>query len=55
MKAFMKTLVGDSRNLTVVGCLVLAEVALVYAGHAGATAFVMPPLTLGGVAWLAKN
>ena len=53
MRAFIKTLVGDARNLSVVAAVMLAEAALVYAGHADAAAFVIPPITLAGVAWLA--
>jgi hypothetical protein len=55
MSAFIKTLVGDLQNLGVVAGLVLAAAALVFAGHAGAAAFTIPPLTLAGVAWLARN
>jgi hypothetical protein len=55
MRAFVKTLVGDTWNLAVVGTLVVAEVALVYGGHADSAAFVIPPLTLAGVAWLARH
>jgi hypothetical protein len=52
MKAFVKTLIGDARNVSVVTVVVLAEAALVYGGHTDAAAFVIPPLTLAGVAWL---
>ena len=55
MSEFVKTLVGDARNLAVVAGLVVAAAALVLTGHAGATAYVLPPLTLAGVAWLARN
>ena len=55
MREFVKTLVGDARNLSVVAGLVLAEAALVFAGHAAATVYVIPPLTLAGVAWLARG
>jgi hypothetical protein len=53
MRAFVKTLVGDVRNLSVVGVVILAEVVLVHAGETGISAFVIPPLTLAGVGWLA--
>jgi hypothetical protein len=33
----------------------LAGVALVYGGHADAAAFVIPPFTLAGVAWLTRR
>ena len=55
MKAFAKTLLGDAWNVSVVAAVMLAEVALVYGGHADAAAFVIPPLTLAGVAWLTKR
>jgi hypothetical protein len=29
--------------------------ALTFMGHAGAAAFVIPPATLAGVAWLARR
>ena len=55
MTEFIKTLVGDTWNLSVVAAIMLAEVALVFAGHAAAAAFVIPPVTLAGVAWLARR
>ena len=55
MKALVKTLVGDTWNVSVVAALMLAEVILVYSGHVGAAAFAIPPLTLAGVAWLARG
>lgn len=55
MRAFVKTLVGDAWNLAVVGILTVAEVALVFGGYVDAAAFVIPPLTLAGVAWLARH
>ncbi len=55
MRAFVKTLVGDAWNVSVVAGLMLAEVVLVRAGHADAAAFVIPPLTLAGVAWLTRH
>lgn len=55
MSAFVKTVVGDAWNVTVVGAIMLAEVALVFTGHAAAAAFVIPPLTLAGVAWLVRH
>jgi hypothetical protein len=54
MRAFLKTLVGDARNLAVVGILMVAEVALVFGGHADAAVFAIPPLALAGMAWLAR-
>jgi hypothetical protein len=55
MKALVKTLVGDTWNVGVVAGVTLAEVALVYAGHAGAASFAIPFLTLAGVAWLSRR
>ena len=55
MSAFFKTLVGDTRNLSVVAGVMLVAVGLVYSGHANAAAFVIPPLVLGGVGWLARH
>lgn len=55
MKAFIKTLVGDTWNVAVVAAIMLAEAALLWAGHADAAAFVIPPLTLAGVAWLTRR
>jgi hypothetical protein len=55
MRDFVKTLVGDARNLSVVAALMLVEVAMVFAGHADAAPFVIPPLTLAGVVWLTRS
>jgi hypothetical protein len=55
MRAFVKTLVGDVWNLSVVAVVILAEVVLVHAGEGDISAFVIPPLTLAGVAWLARR
>jgi hypothetical protein len=55
MRAFLKTLIGDVWNLSVVGVIVLAEVGFVQSGHADLSAFAVPPLTLAGVAWLARG
>ena len=53
MKALVKTLVGDVRNVSAVALIIAAEVGLVQSGHTDAAAFVIPVLTLGSVAWLA--
>ncbi|MGA3000354.1 MAG: hypothetical protein ABSE20_01380 [Acetobacteraceae bacterium] len=55
MKALVKTLVGDVWNVSVVATIVLGAVALVYSGRTEVVAFVIPPLTLAGVAWLARR
>jgi hypothetical protein len=55
MSAFVKTLIGDVWNVSVVAGLLLIAGALEFAGHAGVAAFVLPPLALAGVGWLAKR
>ena len=54
MKAFCKTLFGDTRNVAVVAALVALEAALAYGGHGRDAAFILPPLVLLGVGWLAR-
>jgi hypothetical protein len=55
MSAFIKTVVGDTWNVSVVAAIMFSEIVLVFTGHAAAAAFVIPPLTLAGVAWLARH
>ena len=55
MSAFVKTVVGDAWNLSVVAAIMFFEIALVFTGHAAIAAFVIPPFTLAGVAWLARH
>jgi hypothetical protein len=55
MSAFFKTLFGDARNLSVVTVLLVVAAALVHGGYARETAFVLPPLVLVGIAWLAPR
>lgn len=55
MRSFIEALVGDAWNLSVIAAIVAAEIALVATGHAAAAAFVIPPLTLFGAAWLARH
>ena len=55
MNAFIKTLVGDFRNLSSVGLLALTAAALIGAGEAAVAPYVIPPLTLACVAWLARG
>ena len=55
MRAFVKTLVGDAWNVSVVAAVMLAEATLVFGGHTDAAAFVIPPITLAGVAWLTRR
>lgn len=55
MNAFIKTLVGDAWNVSTVVVIVLAAVALIDFGHAALAVFVIPPVTLAGVGWLAHH
>jgi hypothetical protein len=55
MKALLKTLIGDVWNLSTVAVVVLAAVALIESGHADLAAFIIPPLALAGVGWLARH
>lgn len=55
MRSFFKTLFGDTRNVAVVCVVVLAETVLVQLGYGDLGAFVIPPLTLTGIAWLARG
>lgn len=55
MKAFVKTLVGDLRNVAVVAGILAIGAGLALAGHAAAAWLVMPVVAVGGVAWLARH
>lgn len=55
MKAFLKVLLGDAWNVSVVTVILLATVTMVWGGHSAVAAFVIPPLTLGGVAVLTRH
>lgn len=55
MKAFAKTLFGDSRNLAGVALIVALAVVLTGFGHSGWAVFVIPATSLGVVAWLAHH
>ena len=55
MKALMKTLIGDAWNVSVVGFVLAVAAALALTGLGEASAYVIPPLTLAGVAWLARR
>lgn len=55
MNAFVKTLVGDVWNISVVAVVMAVGVVLVASGNAAAAAFVVPPVTLAGIAWLARR
>ena len=53
MKAFLKTLFGDAWNVAIVALILAVEIALAQSGHAAAAAYLVPPLTLTGIGWLA--
>ena len=55
MRAFIGTLVGDVANVSVVAGIMAVEVVLLITGHAAAMAYIVPPVTLAGVAWLARQ
>ena len=55
MKALLETLFGDLRNCCVVVLLIASEVAMIQGGWAQFAPFVLPPLTLAGVFWLARS
>jgi hypothetical protein len=48
-----KTLFGDARNAAVVAALIAVASALTLGGQAAAAGYVVPPLILAGVGWLA--
>jgi hypothetical protein len=53
MRALLKTLVGDSRNIAGVAAMVAVAAVLTGLGHAGWAVFAMPAAGLAVVAWLA--
>lgn len=55
MKAFVKTLFGDLRNLATVACIVAAAAALIEAGLAREAVYAVPLLVMAAVAWLAHH
>jgi hypothetical protein len=55
MKAFIKTLFGDTWNIIGVTLIVVVALALTGLGHAGWAVFAMPVAGLGVVAWLARH
>jgi len=55
MSALIKTLVGDVHNIAVVAGVTAVAVVLVGAGEAAIAAYVVPPLTLVGIGWLALH
>ena len=55
MRAFVKTLFGDAWNLTAVGGVMAAEVAVTQSGNGAVAAYLIPVLVLASVAWLARR
>ncbi len=55
MKAFIKTLFGDTWNIAGVALIVAVAAGLAGFGHAGWAVFAMPAVGLGVVAWLANH
>jgi hypothetical protein len=55
MSALCRTLFGDAQNATIVAALIAVAVALVLTGHQGQAGYVLPPLVLVGVGWLAAR
>ena len=55
MKAFIKTLFGDTRNIAGVAAMVLIAAGLTGAGHAALAVFAMPVAGLAAIAWLALH
>jgi hypothetical protein len=55
MKALITTLIGDVQNVSVVAIIVLVTLALIGTGNSAIAPFVIPPLTLAGIAWLARR
>lgn len=55
MKAFLKTLIGDAANVSVVSLVVLISIALNATGETAIAAYVVPPVTLLGILCLARR
>jgi hypothetical protein len=55
MKAFVKTLFGDARNIAGVALVVAMAACLTGVGHPAWAVFAMPVVGLGVVAWLAHH
>lgn len=53
MKVLRKILIGDGRNLALVGVAFLLDLGLSAGGHDTAAAFLVPVLLLAGVGWAA--
>jgi hypothetical protein len=55
MRVFCRTLFGDARNLTAVGAVMVAEATLTQSGNSAIAVYLIPPLVLASVAWLARQ
>lgn len=55
MKAFVKTLFGDTWNIAGVALIVAVAAGLTAMDHATWAVFAMPIVGLGVVAWLARH
>ena len=55
MRAFCKTLFGDTWNVTAVGAVMAAEVALTGSGNGAVAVYLIPVFVLASVAWLARR
>jgi hypothetical protein len=55
MRAFVKTLFGDTRNIAGVAAIVAVAAGLTGLGHTDWAVFAMPAVALGVVGWLARH
>jgi hypothetical protein len=55
MNAFLKTLFGDARTVSIVIIIMITQVALVCTDQTASAAFAIPALVLAGTAWLATR
>jgi hypothetical protein len=55
MSAFLKTLFGDWRTVSVVTIVMVTEVSFVATGQMASAPFAIPSLVLAGTAWLATR
>lgn len=55
MKALLKTLFGDARNVAAVAAVVAVAAALTKTGHATWAVVAMPAACLAAVGWLARS
>jgi hypothetical protein len=55
MKALVKTLFGDARNVAAVAVVVAVAAALTETGHAAWAVVAMPAACLAAVGWLARH